>query len=287
MTVRGILPALCTAMTVVWGCGADRNASGSDKSPPAASTSVEPTAPPLLAGSFAYVDSTGTEVLALASLRDRSAIRGAVCSNGKPFQVHYERTQQEQKGNTHRQIAQNFRNERGDVFRLLGGAARPSETCFLTTDSLFLRNAGTVQPLSPTDCLQQQAGTLARIGGREVVHCWRIAQVSWGAELLAAQFVTIDTSALAGLALVQDSILLFYGIPATYRGADEDIWRVDDQGVFSPETFGFLFAARLPTGYGLALTWAGAEGESDKLLVADSTPVAREIVADYRYWAPE
>lgn len=193
-------------MAVAGGCGADRNASGADHAPSVASTSVQVASLPLLPGSFAYVDSGGTEVLALAPVPDPSAIRGAVCSNARQFQVCHERVQKEQEGSSHRQISSNFRKVKGDVIRLLAGEATPDETCLLATDSVLLRSAGTVQPVPDPTCREQHAGTLAHIAGREVVQCWRLALVSWGAELHAAQF--------------------------------QDIWRVEDQGVFSPDAFG-------------------------------------------------
>jgi hypothetical protein len=237
--------------------------------------------------SFAYVGPTGTELLALAPIPDHSAIRGALCGGGRVFPVRFKETQAQDSASTYRQIASNFRRERGEVFEVLAGAATPDETCFLTADSLLLSTAGTVRALANAACSEQQSGHLSRIAGRAVVHCWRLYQTSLGAQVLAAQFATDDSSALAGIALVQDSVLAFFGIPAAYHGPDMDIWRVDDQGVFSPEFFGVLFAARLGGDYALALTWAGTEGESDTFLLTDSTHIAREVVKAYRYWVPE
>jgi len=71
------------------------------------------------------------------------------------------------------------------------------------------------------------------------------------------------------------------------RGPYESVWRVDDQGVFSPGDFEILFVAQLSHAYVMANTWVGAEGESDELLLADSTAEFRTIIKDYRYWAPD
>jgi hypothetical protein len=106
-------------------------------------------------------------------------------------------------------------------------------------------------------------------------------------ELLAVQFATIDSNALAGLVVVRGRSLLFQDFPAVYRGPDQSVWRVDDEGVFSPRDFAILFVAQLSRSYVMAITWAGTEGESDELLVADSTDMFRTVTKAYRYWVPE
>lgn len=79
-------------------------------------------------GSFAYVDSTGTHLLALGALGDPSEIRGAICSTGLPLKVRYDRRQGRQKGDNGRQTVSNFGREEGDVFRVLDGTAQPDGT---------------------------------------------------------------------------------------------------------------------------------------------------------------
>src|SRR5437588_683389 len=77
------------------------------------------------------------------------------------------------------------------------------------------------------------------------------------------------------------------GLPRRHRRPDESVWRVDDQGVFSPGDFAILFVAQLSHACVMAITWAGVEGESDELLLADSTDVFRTVTRAYRYWVPE
>ena len=74
--------------------------------------------------------------------------------------------------------------------------------------------------------------------------------------------------------------------PATYRGPQQDLWRVEDGGTFSPEGFAIPFIGRLRGTYFVGLTWAGAEGEASLLLVADSARAFRTVRKSYRYWVP-
>jgi hypothetical protein len=267
----------------------DGNASGRDTARDTATAQAPraPERPVSLQGTFAYVDASGTQLLALGSPGDPSKVVGAVCSGGQVLPVRWDRRQHGQKGDSHRQIASNFSREEGNVFRLTRGEARPDETCYLSADSAFLAKAVRVAPLGLAACSPSQASRLAVSRQRQVVHCWRFAQTPSDAELLAVQFATIDSNALAGLVVVRGSSLLFQDFPAVYRGPDESVWRVDDQGIFSPGDFAILFVAQFSHAYVMAITWAGAEGESDELLVADSTDMFRTVIRNYRYWVPE
>jgi hypothetical protein len=237
-------------------------------------------------GSFAYVDSSGTQLLAVDSLPDPSTIFGALCSRGVALPVRYDRKQARQANDNGRQVASNFRNEKGDVFRVIQEKAPPDKTCYLLRDSALLASARTATMREPSDCSPVQVSRLAAAKGRHVIHCWRIAAAPTDLEVLAVQFANIDSSALGSLAVVGDGSLLFKDFPAVYHGPDESTWRVDDEGVFSPKDFDILFVAAMPYGYVMAITWAGAEGESCELLIADSAGVFRTLTKAYRYRAP-
>lgn len=235
-------------------------------------------------GSFAYVDSSGTQLLALDSVPDPSAIRGAVCQGNPVFPVRYDRRQTRQPADNGRDIADNFRNRQGDVFRITHGSASPDKTCYLSRDSVLLANASPVALRKPEDCSAVDASRVTAAKRRQIIHCWQFASAPAGLEVLAVQFANVDSNALASLALVSDSSLWFRDFPAVYN--EESTWRVDDGGVFSPADFNILFAAPLTSGYVMAIAWAGAEGESSELVVADSTDAFRILSKGYRYWAP-
>lgn len=276
---------LISAVAIL-GVGCDR---APDESVRSGSSVVVVTAIPTLAaagmkGSFAYVDSSGTQLLALDSVPDPSTILGALCWGGIALPVRYDRRQARQAGDNGRQLAYNFRNQQGDVFRVMQERAPPDKTCYLSRDSALLANASTAAMREPSDCSPTHASRLAAAKRRQVIHCWHIASTPTNLEVLAVQFATIDSNALASLAVVGDSSLWFQDFPAVYN--DETTWRVDDGGVFSPKDFDILFVAALPYGYVMAIAWAGAEGESCELLLADSAGAFRTLTTGYRYWAP-
>ena len=238
-----------------------------------------------LAGAFAFVNETGTELLSLDRNLAPDSYSAAICGQGR-YPVRYVRTQGERPETTHRQVAGNFANEPGNVFQLEGGSATPNETCFLTIASALPRIAAAPRPLDRAACGASQMAQLARLAGRNVVKCWRLAEIEGGSQFVAVQFIHVDTSALAAVALVRDTVLLFHALPARYSGPGESSWRVDDGGVFDPSAIRLLFTAVLPRGHAAALLWAGAEGESDELVIADSTVRTRSAVVAYRYWSP-
>jgi hypothetical protein len=239
-----------------------------------------------VAGSFAFANTTGTQLLSLDVIPDPRSVTNAICGDGRHLRLQHVRTQSVHPESTHRQVAANFDNEAGEVFQVVGDTATPDETCFLAADSMLAKNAGAVRPIAEAACQRGDAASLAQIAGRAVVRCAYLGEVTWGGKLVAAQFATIDTSALAAVGLVEDSVLLYYALPAHYRGPDDSTWRVDDGGVFDPEAIRVLFIARLPQGYSAAFVWAAAEGEIDKVVLTDSTVHARTLVTGYRYWSP-
>lgn len=259
---------------------------GASGSPPDTSRAQARHSFAALPGTFAYGDSSGTELLALGAVDDPAAVIGAVCFGARVLPVRYDRTQESGPGDTGRQVARNFRNDAGRVFRIGLGTARPNETCYLSADSVVLAGAVSVRPLGLPPCSRNHTDRVTATRRREVLHCWRVAEVPSEAELLAVQFATVDSSALASFVLIRDTSLRFHDFPAVYRGPDQDVWRVDDQGVFSPEDFEIVFVVPLPHAFAMAITWAGAEGGANQFLVADSADLFREVVSDYRYWAP-
>ncbi len=243
-------------------------------------------APAVAEGSFAYVDSSGARLLALDSVPDPSAILGALCSEGLTLPVRYDRKQTRHTNDNGRQIASNFLNQRGDVFTITRRKAPPDKTCYLARDSALIANTRPATMREPLDCSPAQVTRLAAAKKRQVIHCWEIATAHTELRVLAVQFANIDSSALASLAIVGDTSLVFKDFPAVYDGSGESTWRVDDEGVFSPRGFDILFVAAMPYGYVMAFTWAGAEGESSELLLSDSTSNFRTLAKAYRYWSP-
>ena len=252
-----------------------------------APSTAKPSPPSVVAqGGFAYVDSSGTQLRALDSLSDPTTIVSALCRGGVALPVRYDRRQTRQSNDNGRQVASNFRNEGGEIFRVMQATAPIDGTCFLSRDSALIANARAATMHEPSNCSPAHASRLAAAKRRPVIHCWQIAETPTHLEVLAVQFANIDSSALASLALVGDSSLMFKDFAAVYHGPGESTWRVDDGGEFSPRGFDILFVAALPSGYVMAITWAGAEGESCELLLGDSAGAFRTLTMSYRYWGP-
>lgn len=242
-----------------------------------------PEADVAVVGAFAFANATGTQLLAIDPGQEAAAFTTALCRDGR-VDLRFVRTQAGSGATNGRQVAANFDREAGALFELASGSAAPDETCFVTTSEIA-RAAVPANPSSSPACTDGQSAALARQAQRELLHCWLLATAGSGTSILAAQFVTVDTSALAALALFEDELRFFHPLPGR-GGSDDGVWRVDDGGVFDPAALRLLFAAALPQGYALAVLWAGAEGESEQLVLADSTGKTRSVITAYRYWSP-
>jgi hypothetical protein len=238
-------------------------------------------------GGFGYVNADGSELIALDSLAHPHRVQAAICSRARVFRVAYTRWQTKRPGDTGRQVASNFPNEAGEVFRVAGAKAPVNETCYLSPDSALVASVAPVNTRERTGCDPARLRRIAATKQRAVVHCWPLASAPRDIQIIAVQFALVDTSALASLVVADPPRLVFQDFPATYRGEGESTWRVDDGGIFSPENFDILFFCRLRGTYVMALTWAGAEGEDAYLATADSADSFRTTADTYRYWVPQ
>jgi hypothetical protein len=277
---------ICAASILCAACKAAPPASSRNDSA-VAHTVVKPASTATLTqGSFAYVNSDGTELLALDSLAAPSSISGAVCPGTGALRVRYDRRMGGQSDDNGRQVASNFGNEQGEVFTLTEAKATPDKTCYLSSDSTLIAWARTANTREPSACSSAEVSRLADVKRRKVAHCWTIATLPPHREVLAVQFADVDTNALASLVVIGDSSIVFKDYPAVRRADDQSTWRVDDEGVFSASSFDILFVADSPYGFVMATTWSGAEGEDSELMVADSAGNFRTLSKAYRYWSP-
>ena len=238
-------------------------------------------------GSFAFVDPTGTRLLALTDLKHPEWIRAALCAGGRRLLAQFELRQEGTQAHDGRDLAYNFRNQPGDVFRLPQGKARADETCFLAEDTLV--SAGklrSVEPAGPADCPQREQERLALVKRRRVQNCWRIAQVSSDKHVLLIEFAREGREALASIVLVGSQTAIFHDYPGEYRGEGRDLWRVEDAGALHPEDFRVLFVLEGQGFSAMGIGWAGSEGESLSLAVAKDGQLFQEAQNGYRYWVP-
>ena len=100
------------------------------------------------------------------------------------------------------------------------------------------------------------------------------------------EFERRGTDALASLVFVDGSRTLFADIHAEFRGVGEDLWRVDDGGVLSPDGLTIVCALQRAGWYALGTAWAGAEGRLLSLWISDGNERFTKILNDYWYQAP-
>ena len=73
---------------------------------------------------------------------------------------------------------------------------------------------------------------------------------------------------------------------AEFRGPGEDLWRVDDGGVLSPQGLKIVCALQRGGWYALGTAWAGAEGRVLSLWVSEGGERFTKVLSDYWYQAP-
>jgi hypothetical protein len=234
-------------------------------------------------GTFAWVSPHGDSLVALARIPDPSRIGVALCASSAVYRVAFARDQTGDMGLASPQIGANFANTPGQMFGILGKAPGGG-TCFLSADSALIGGLVSLGPRAMPTCPPDWVRSLSTAKRQEVAKCWPVATGPGGVQILAAQFVPQRDSVLASFVLMDRTTLLFEDFPAAYRGPGESTWRVDDEGIFYPESFNVLWLSRVRGTWVMALTWAGAEGEDADLLAADSAHAFRTVTSSYRYW---
>ena len=241
----------------------------------------------LLALAFAFPNEQGTRLLATGDISKPETLRVALCSGNQQLSVEFERKQAEGRTSTVRQSPQNFANTGGAVFRIANGNVNAEATCVLADES-FLAGA-IVVPLTraPRDarCSKADYPPIQSDRNRAVVGCWPIATGPSGLRANIIEFSRLLTHALATLVLLDGDRRLYVDYPAEFKGPGDDLWRADDGGEIHPEGFDVVFLLKRGSTYVLAVDWAGAEGNSLAVHVADGAQF-KEVLTDSWYRSP-
>ena len=271
MTVRTALCALGLACVMGAPGGAQEPA------PPAALDSH---------GGFALQDPTGGKLLLMPNLTRPERLKTALCSDGSHFAVQFASRQAALKGGNGRVTPKNFEHYAGSVFTVVTGKVDPAATCFLVSDTL-LAGATMLNVAPPQGSgVCAQPARFAALRNRPVVHCWPNARLGTTAHVALVEFERRGKDALAALVLVDGARTVFLDFPAEFKGAGEDLWRVDDGGVFSPDGITIVCALQRRGGYVLGTSWAGAEGLLLQIWTSEGSDRFVRILSDYWYRAP-
>jgi hypothetical protein len=240
-------------------------------------------------GAFAFPDMAGTRLLVTSTLSQPGSLETALCGGKVRGPAVFERRQFDHPGGTGRQTPRTFDDLAGSVFRFTAGKLANTDTCFLATGSL-LSGAAVVPIVGQGDaaaCAPRAGRQLASLRGRPVVKCWVIARLQHDRQIVLAEFVRRGKDALASVVLMEGERSIFADFAAEYRGAGQDLWRVDDGGVLVPAGLDVVFVLERGAFRALAIGWSGAEGVSLSLFVADrQTGFFSAVIKDYWYRAP-
>ena len=239
-------------------------------------------------GAFAFADSSGGRLIAVANVPQPRLLHSAFCSGGKRFPVKFERVQAERAGNDGRQAPYNFDKLPGSVFTVVQGRVDERATCFLSSDSLLTSATDLSASLhaDSAPCAPEVRRRFASARGRAVTNCWLVARLDAQRFLALVEFARQDRNALASVAFADRDRTTFADYTAQYRGPGQDLWRVDDGGVLSPEGVEIVFLIQRRSFDALGVSWAAGEGRSLAVFVSASDNQLTRVIDDYWYRAP-
>jgi hypothetical protein len=268
MTIRTGLTGFCLSVLVVTGGGVQDLPGATDGY-----------------GGFGLSDQRGGRLLLIPDLARPELLRAAVCSGGRRVAVRFERRQVE-SANDGRQTGRNFDKLAGSVYTVLGNTVDPDAPCLLASEALLAGSTilGIAAPDGSGACLQRER--FATLRDRAVVQCWPLARLAPKQQVALLEFERRGKAALASLVVIDGSRTMFADVPAEFRGAGADLWRVDDGGVLSPEGLQIFCALQRGGWYALGTVWHGAEGRLLSLWISEGSERFTKVINDYWYQAP-
>src|SRR5262249_17552491 len=128
---------------------------------------------------FAFANLQGDSLLLLQVVPNPEQLSVAICSQGQKLDVHFEG---EQLANINSQspaeIAENFENLDGYLFKILNGRTIPDDICFLSAKGPLLDS----QPLAinttkNSACTSETIKAIETMRSRKVANCWQLAEI--------------------------------------------------------------------------------------------------------------
>jgi hypothetical protein len=213
-------------------------------------------------------------------------LRSAICS-GVVRPIAFARQQKGTGADRHH--PSQFANLTGSVFRAVNGGANADDACVLAPESLLAgaqvirtQNAVVSSPCAAADLRRVQS-----LRERRVQTCWSLGTVQPRGWVTAVEWARQDADALASIIVEVDGRAIAIDLPAKFKRAGDDLWRVDDEGKFGGDGITVPFLIRRGGVFTIPMRWNGAEGASLSLFVSGETGMTtRQVLADYWYRAP-
>jgi hypothetical protein len=250
-------------------------------------------------GGFGLPDQRGGRLLLVTSQGDRDRaftnatptlarpelLKTAFCGGGRRATVRFEH-RQAGGVNDGRETWRNFDTVAGSVYAVLGDTVDPDAPCFLASEALLAGSTvlSIAAPEGSGACLQP--GRFATLRDRPVVQCWPLARLGPEKQVALLEFERRGKDALASLVVVDGSRTMFADFSAVFQRSGQDLWRVDDGGVLSPDGITIVCALQRGGWYALGTAWGGAEGQLLSLWTSDGSDRFTKVLNDYWYQAP-
>jgi hypothetical protein len=239
-------------------------------------------------GAFGFPDAHGSRLIVADSLAAPESLTRAIAPGGRVYHIRYAGKQAAKPGGHMRATSQDFAFTEGHVFRVARGHVEADASCLLTTDALFAGcRPETLRTFeSPPHCSAELVQRIADLRERAVVRSWILARLGTDRLVVLLEFEPRGTQALGSLAIVSADAIGFNDYPAEVEKEGDSVYRVDDEGVMSPEGFEVLFAYRKGQSEMLGISWGSTESLALSLFQWTGGPVLKELVTGNRYVAP-
>ena len=236
-------------------------------------------------GGFGLPDKQGARLLLIPDLVRPDLLRSALCAGGRKVQVEFAHRQNESPNNG-RETSNNFDKLSGSVFAIVGSKIDPQTPCFLASEKLLSDSTvlSIAAPQGLGACAERNRFATER--NRPVTNCWPLARLGADKQAALLEFERRGKDALAALVIVDGTRSMFLDYPAEFKKEGESLWRVDDDGKFSPDGIKVICAVQRGNVFTIGTAWDGAEGKLLQLWESTAQDRFKQLLNDYWYHAP-
>ena len=242
---------------------------------------------------YGYANADGDKIIVLLAEMDDmnnnkllDYFTYAIGENGKSYGIEYNAYQERGEKNNNRDTMQNFDNQAGCVYNVIGSPAVPNDTYILLSTeeykNIIVLQAEEAQ--GATIALEGLLNKCAELANRKAINGWELSLYQNGIRISMVEFESKGDGLLAWMAMEGEDVFGHCEFPAemddSYTG-----WAMGDQGKLNQDGNRFRVLCALQNDQGIAVyfSWYAEEGEVIKKVefFAGETPNEKTVSGRY------
>lgn len=235
---------------------------------------------------FGFANMDGSEILLLGDRPENpNDISFIIFDSIELEEIKFVRDQVESSDSSGRDIASNFNNSQGAVYKILSRTkVKPNGTYILCSKSYIqTRRILSIQNHPKNVLSDKWISTLEHEKKMKIGKSWNLATFSENHSVFWVRFNDTETKGLISMVLISNDQISTIDFPADPKTG----WRVGDDEMASGDLVNILFACNTPEGLEFVYEWLGEESNHLAIIKQNGgSLIEEECSSSARYHAP-